>query len=199
MRPRSRLVLASSSKHRAELLRRLELDFEVADPEFDEREHDRLFEQLGAETFALRMARGKGESLRGAHPEAWILAADQLAVCDGKLLTKPGSADAAVEQLMSLAGRAHELITGVVLLDPATDAKHEAVDRQRLTMRSFGRAAAQRYITKFAPLECCGSYRIEDAGIQFFERIEGGDYTGIIGLPLLAVSGLLREAGLLTD
>ena len=91
----------------------------------------------------------------------------------------------------------HRLTTGVVLLHPARGECHEAVDEQRLTLRAFDRAEASAYVSRHRPLECAGSYRIEDAGIKLFERIEGHDHTGIIGLPLLAVCRLLRRVGLL--
>ena len=98
---------------------------------------------------------------------------------------------------MRMSGRVLELVTGVVLLDAVTGAAHEAVDRQRLTLRAFARAEAETYVARHQPLDCAGSFRIEDAGITLFERIESGDFTGIIGLPLLAVCRLLRGIGLL--
>ena len=98
---------------------------------------------------------------------------------------------------MRLSGRTHQLITGVCLLEAGTGRSLEALDHQELTMRQFERDEAQAYVTRHSPLDCAGSYRIEDAGIKLFERIVGGDYTGIIGLPLLAVAALLRRAQLL--
>ena len=71
------------------------------------------------------------------------------------------------------------------------------MDEQRLTMRELEREEVERYVRRHRPLECAGSYRIEDAGIKLFSRIEGQDYTGIMGLPLLAVARLLREVGVL--
>ena len=72
------------------------------------------------------------------------------------------------------------------------------VDVQRLTMRAFGESEARAYVERFSPLECVGSYRIEDAGVKLFEAISGHDQTGIVGLPLLACCRLLRLEGLLT-
>jgi septum formation protein len=95
------------------------------------------------------------------------------------------------------AGRSHELLTAVALAGPDGAPPREALDRQRLRMRAFTRAEAVRYVERHRPLDCAGGYRIEDAGITLFEQIEGDDYTGIIGLPLIAVSRLLRETGLL--
>lgn len=192
-----RLVLASTSPYRAELLGRLEVEFDVAAHRYDERAADALFETMAPEDFAARLARGKAESLTQSEPDAWILAADQIAVVDGALLTKPGTVEAAVDQLMRLSGRTHQLITGVCLLEASTGRSFEALDRQELTMRQFERDEAHAYVARHLPLDCAGSYRIEDAGIKLFERVVGGDYTGIIGLPLLAVADLLRRAHLL--
>ena len=109
----------------------------------------------------------------------------------------PGTIEGAVAQLLSLAGRTHELISAVVLLDAASGRCEVAHDRQRMTMRAIAEPEARAYAERWRPLDCCGSYRIEDAGIKLFDRIEGEDYTGIMGLPLIAVARLLRGAGLL--
>ncbi|PRP93275.1 Maf-like protein YceF [Enhygromyxa salina] len=193
------LVLASTSRWRAELLARLELPFETAAPSFDERGEDHRFAALGPQQFALHLARGKAASLAGRDDNPWILAADQLAVLDRAdgplLLHKPGTEARAVEQLMRLRGRRHRLVTAVVLTRAGVE--HHEIDEQRLTMRAFSRAEAEAYVARHRPLASAGAYHIEDAGIRLFERIEGEDYTGIIGLPLLAVCRLLRAASLL--
>jgi septum formation protein len=194
------LVLASTSRYRRELMARLEVPFVAAAPEFDERAEDRRFAELGPADFAVHLARGKAASLRRDHSDAWILGADQVAVLPGppdELLHKPGSEEQAVDQLMRLSGRTFELVTGVVLLDAATGAVRSAVDHQRLVMRPFGRPEAEAYVTRHRPLDCAGSFRIEDPGIKLFARIDSADFTGIIGLPLLAVAALLRDVGLL--
>ena len=195
------LVLASTSRYRAELQRRLDVPFETAAPRFDEEAHRHRFEELSPDAFALELARGKAESLRGDFPEAWILAADQVGVLESasgpRLLRKPGSVEAAVAQLMAMAGRAHELINGIVLAPPGGGAPQERVSRHRLFMRDFGESEARAYVERYRPLDSAGAYRIEDAGIRLFERIEGDDFTGIMGLPLLGVAQMLREASLL--
>ena len=196
------LVLASTSRSRHALLARLELPFEALTPDLDERAEDHRLADLGPHGLALHLARGKAESLRRARPDAWILAADQLAVLGDppgpyELLHKPATVDDAASQLLRLAGRTHSLVTGVVLLDARTGERREAVDHQRLTMRPFGEAEARAYAERHRPLECAGAYRIEDPGIKLFARIDGADFTGIIGLPLLAVAALLRDVGLL--
>jgi septum formation protein len=192
------LVLASTSRYRRELLARLDLPFFAAAPSFDERAEDSRFSELGAEAFALRLAHGKADSLRASHPDAWILGADQVAVGPGaELLHKPGTEDQAISQLMRLSGATFRLVTGVVLLDSVTGGARTAVDVQTLTMRPYGEAEAADYVRRYRPLDCAGSFRIEDAGIKLFARIDSADFTGIIGLPLLAVARLLREVDLL--
>ena len=194
------LVLASTSAARRALLERLEVPFVVDAPEFDEAAHGDRFEGMTDAEFALLLARGKAQSLAARHPERWIVAADQVAVLPGpprRRLDKPGREDVAIEHLVALSGRTHHLTTGVVLLHPGHGEQHEAVDEQRLTLRAYDRAEAEAYVRRHRPLECAGSYRIEDAGIKLFQRIEGQDYTGIMGLPLIAVAGLLRRVGVL--
>lgn len=195
------LVLGSSSKYRAELLRRLGAPFVQESPRVDERAFDGLFERLEPGEFALTLARAKADALARDGGDRWLLCADQVGVLEvdggAELLSKPGDEARCVDQLMRLSGRTHALVNGIVLLDEATGERHERVDRQELTMRAFGRDEAARYVRDFRPLDSAGGYRIEDAGIGLFERIRSDDHTGIIGLPLLAVAGMLREVGLL--
>jgi septum formation protein len=197
------LVLASGSRWRLELLARLEIPFEGRSSDFDERAHDHRFAELGPEGYALLLARGKAEAVARERPDAWVLGADQLALLDEAdgptLLHKPGTEANALAQLMRLRGRTHRLLTAVVLLGPKRAASsweaHE-FDQQTLTMREFDEAEARAYVERHRPIDSVGSYHIEDAGIRLFERIDG-DYTGIMGLPLLAVCRLLRRASLL--
>jgi septum formation protein len=192
------LVLASTSRYRHKLLSQLDLAFVAAAPNFDERAEDHRFAALGAEGFALYLAHAKASSLSTSHADGWILAADQIVVLPPtELLHKPETSEHAVEQLMRMSGRQILLITGVVLLDAVSGLAREAIDRHLLTLRAFGRPEAEAYVARHQPLDCAGSFRIEDAGITLFERIEGADFTSIIGLPLLAVCRLLRSVGLL--
>lgn len=195
------LVLASTSRYRAELLGRLDIPFETAAPRFDEEAHRHRFEELAPADFALELARGKAASLRDDYPHAWILAADQIGVLERgsgpQLLSKPGSVERAITQLIAMAGRAHELVNGIVLSPPGGEEPRQLVSRHRLHMRNFGEPEARAYVERHRPIDCAGAYRIEDAGIRLFERIEGEDFTGIMGLPLLGVARMLREAALL--
>ena len=193
------LLLASTSRYRRALLERLDVPFEVAAPAFDEASAEDRFAALDDGAFALMLAESKARSLAGDWPKHLVLAADQIMTTASPrtLLHKPGTRDAAVEQLMLLRGGTHALTTGVVLFEPATGRIESAVDQQRMTMRAFERAEVEAYVDRHAPLDCVGAFRVEDAGIRLFSAIEGGDVTGIIGLPLLVVCDLLRRFGVI--
>jgi septum formation protein len=191
-----KLVLASGSRYRSELLAKLDVPFDAVPADIDERAFDDRFAQMSDEELALTIARAKAQHVHAQHPDAWVLAADQIAVVDRVLLHKPGTVARAIDQLMELAGRTHTLVTGIVLHGPG-DRVLEAVDRVELRMRAFDRSEATAYVERHRPLDCCGSYRIEDAGVRLMESISGADPTSIMGLPLLRTCALLRQAGLL--
>lgn len=190
------LILASTSPYRKTLLERLRVPFITAAPPVDERA---LEAELGPEAptgaaGARHLARAKAVSLRPAFPGAHILGADQVIDLDGEILGKPGSAERAVAQLERLAGRTHHIVTAVALAAPdGTVSEH--VDTHAMTMRRLDRAALRRYVAADHPIDCAGSYKIESDGYFLFESVVGGDHTAVIGLPLLAVAGLLAAAG----
>jgi septum formation protein len=202
------LVLASTSRYRKELLARLGVAFTARAPAFDERAFDDAFATREPEAFACALAAGKAAAVAAAVARedpalrgAWVLGADQLAMLPGEppvLLHKPGTVARAVDQLMQMSGRVHWLVNGVVLHEVATGRVLQGADRVVLRMRAFDRAEATAYVERWQPLDCGGSYRIEDAGIRLFEAIEGSaDPTSITGLPLLVVARLLRAGGVL--
>jgi septum formation protein len=195
------LVLGSSSRYRAELLGRLGVPFTQESPDVDEESYDGQFPSMSAEDFALTLARAKAAALRRPDSDRWLLCADQVGVLEAGgeriLLRKPGTPERCVEQLMLLAGRTHRLVNGVVLLSEQSGTEFTAIDVQELQMRPFGRGEAEAYVAERSPLDSAGGYRIEDEGIRLFERIASSDYTGIIGLPLIATARLFRQAGLL--
>lgn len=203
-----RLVLASTSRYRHALLSRLEVPFVARAPSFDERALDPAFATTEPGAFACMLAAGKAAAVaeviardEPAFASAWVLGADQLAILPGAppvMLHKPGTHARAVDQLMQMRGRTHWLVNGVVLHEVATGTTLHGADRVELHMRDFDRDEATAYVARHAPLDCGGSYRIEDAGIRLFSAIDGSaDPTSITGLPLLLVARLLREAGLL--
>ena len=186
------LVLASTSRYRGELLARLGVPFLAAAPDCDEDAYKAR--GLSPRDLAETLALAKAESLRAAYPDAAILGGDQLASIDDAILGKPGSAAAACAQLARLAGRTHTLITATALIAPRRVLRH--TDVTHLTMRALSAAQIERYVAADQPLDCAGSYKLERLGIALFSRIESADHTAIVGLPLLAITAMLDEIGI---
>jgi len=185
------LILASTSRYRQELLGRLGVPFRALPPDCDEDAYKaRGYSPRGlAEVLAV----AKAESLRAAHPDAVILGSDQVPTIDGEVLGKPGSREGAVEQLCRLAGRTHLLITAMAIVHPGGVLRH--TDVARLTMRPLTREQIERYVAADEPVDCAGAYRLEQRGIALFSSVDAADHTAIIGLPLIALAGMLAGLG----
>lgn len=186
------LVLASTSPYRRELVQRLGVPFSASAPLCNE--DDLKASALSPRLLAQLLAREKALSIAAENRDAFVLGSDQLVELDGKVLGKPGSAEAAVAQLGQLSGRSHRLITAFSLVTPE-GALDEHIDVHTLSMRPLSRDELTRYVARDQPYDCAGSYKIERQGIALFERIEGEDFTAIMGLPLIALSERLRRYG----
>jgi septum formation protein len=148
---------------------------------------------LGAAGLARLLATEKVNSLISQHPLDTIIGGDQVVDLDGMILGKPTTVHAAIDQLIELSGRSHRLATAVAVWDEGRLNTH--VDITTLTMRTLELSAIRRYVEADQPLDCAGSYKLESRGIALFERIETADYTAIIGLPLMALTSMLRGVG----
>lgn len=194
-----RLVLASTSAARRALLAAAGLQFEVVPAPVDEDAIKRAAHAASTtpEDTALMLARTKAMRVSGRHPDAVVIGADQLLVCDGEWFDKPVDRDSARNQLLRLRGRPHILATAVTCVGNGTGLWHH-VAQPRLSMRSFSEAVLDGYLASEAEhvIGCVGAYRIEAAGLQLFDAIEG-DYFSILGLPLLPLLGFLRQHGVL--
>lgn len=186
------VVLASTSRYRAELLRRLLDDFAQSAPGTDE---TALPDELPAAR-ALRLAVTKASAVAGKHPQALVIGSDQVAELDGRPLDKPGTAERAHAQLTRCSGRTVQFHTAVCLLDAQRATQRTHVDCTRVVFRPLSPAEIARYIEREQPLDCAGSFKCEGLGISLFERIESEDPTALVGLPLIALAHLLREGGL---
>lgn len=186
------LILASTSPYRKVLLDRLGLPFIQASPKCDERILKEHF-QLGSAGLARTLATEKASSLISEFPLETIIGADQVVDLDGKILEKPETIEKAIDQLIELSGRSHRLATAVAVWDEGRLNTH--VDITTLTMRALELSAIKRYVEADQPLDCAGSYKLESRGISLFDRIETADYTAIIGLPLMALTSMLRGIG----
>jgi septum formation protein len=188
------LVLASSSVYRRQLLARLGVACTAVAPSCDEDAIKEAHVGLAHAELASELARAKAASVEAQWQDAHILGSDQLVEVEGEILGKPGTPKRAVAQLTQLAGKAHRLITAYALLCPDGSVL-EHLDVHVLHMRALPRATLERYVSADEPLDCAGSYKIEARGIALFERIEGADFTAIMGLPLVALTTALRAQG----
>jgi septum formation protein len=185
------LVLASTSPYRRALLERLGLPFRMRAPNVDE---DALKVAVGdPRALAERLALAKATSLCQAEPRATLIGSDQVAACEGRTFGKPETESRAVEMLCGMAGKSHQLITGVAVWHDGIVLSH--TDITTLTMRPLARAEIERYVAADRPLDCAGAYKLEARGITLFERIESADHTAITGLPLMALTTILRQLG----
>jgi septum formation protein len=187
-----RLVLASTSRYRKELLGRLGLHFETVSPNVEETPLER---ESPAET-ALRLATLKARSAQPGFPDALIIGSDQVAAAAGRRLDKPGDHANAVKQLTALSGRSAEFHTAIALLDARSGALQSRVVPCRVQFRALELARIERYLEREQPFDCAGSAKAEGLGISLIERIETDDPTALIGLPLIALCEMLERAGL---
>jgi septum formation protein len=186
------LILASTSPYRRELLARLQLHFDVHAPQVDEAPR-------AGESFlqtAVRLAREKALAIAQSQPNAIVIGADQVASCEAQRLDKPGTAERALAQLQLQRGKTSEFITAVCVAAKAGQMVKEACVATRVRFRSAAElpdGLLRRYIALENPLDCAGAAKSEGLGIALMESIEGPDPTALVGLPLIALTDLLKS------
>lgn len=186
----TRLVLASSSPRRAELLARIGVFPTVRAVDIDESQ--RPGEDPG--DLVLRLASEKATASAGLGTgDEVVLAADTIVVLDGRVMTKPATRADALRMLSALSGRTHEVMTGVAVRRAA--ALHALRVTTRVSFRTLGEDEIAWYVATGEPDGKAGGYALQGAGGALVDHIEGSD-TNVIGLPLAATVSLLREAGL---
>lgn len=186
------LILASTSPYRAEQLQRLGLKFEQRDPQIDES----ILKAAGfsPENLAEILALEKAKQVFQQNPEAIVIGGDQLVSFEGTTLGKPGTQERALEQLLSMQGKTHTLITAIAVLGPDFIETH--INQTKLKMRQLDKGAIERYLQFDQPFNCAGSYKLESRGITLFEEIQSTDHSAITGIPLIALTSLLIKAGI---
>lgn len=191
-----RLILASGSKYRRELLSRLRIPFDVASPDIDE--SPRAGEP--PERTALRLAQEKASAIASRNPGALVIGSDQVATLDGAQIGKPGSHENALAQLQKMRGRKVVFHTALCLWDArpadAQNATQCANVQTFVSFRDLPDAELDAYLRIEQPYDCAGSAKNEGLGIAIIEKIESDDPTALTGLPLIALCTMLRNAGL---
>lgn len=185
------LVLASTSPYRRELLARLGLPFEVANPQTDE---SPLPEEPPS-AMALRLSEAKARAVAAEYPNALVIGSDQVAELNGRIFGKPGSHERAVAQLKELSGRTVNFFTGLCLLDTRTGQAEVRGVPTLVGFRELTDFEIESYLRREPAYNCAGSAKSEGLGIALLDRIEGTDPNALVGLPLIALCDLLRRHG----
>jgi septum formation protein len=183
-----KIVLASTSPFRRELLSRLGLPFEIADPAVDEA-------SMSGETpeaTALRLSEEKARAVASRFPDALIIGSDQVACLDGQIFGKPGNHEKAVRQLQTMRGRSVNFFTGLCLFNTRTGVAHVRGVPTLVSFRDLSDAEIENYLRKEQPYNCAGSAKSEGLGIAVIARMEGEDPNALIGLPLIALCDLFK-------
>lgn len=183
------LILASSSVYRRHLLERLRIPFEIISPEVDETP------LTGESTLelALRLAKLKAAAVAQQCPDAWVIGSDQVADLCGAAIGKPGNFERAMAQLQLMRGQTVTFHTALCLMKGDTQTTLSVPTE--VTFRKLSDALLESYLLAEEPYDCAGSAKSEGLGISLLEAIKSDDPTALIGLPLIALTSLLREAG----
>lgn len=186
------LILASSSRYRQQLLARLGQPFRAIAPDVDEQpEPGESPEQLSA-----RLGLLKARTVAQAHPEALVIGSDQVADLNGQILGKPGTHERAAAQLRACAGQQVLFHTSLALVGQKQGLMLQDLVQYRVQFRPLSDAAIDNYLRRDEPWDCAGSFRWESLGIALFSAMEGSDPTALEGLPLIALTRLLGQAGI---
>lgn len=186
-----RLVLASTSPYRRELLEKLGLPFEIVAPGVTE---DRS-EGESPDTLALRLATEKALAVVGQLANGLVIGSDQVAVLDDEPLGKPRTRENAICQLRRASGRAMQFYTALCVADAATGITKIDLDVCTVVFRTLAEEQIARYVDREQPLDCAGAFKSEKLGIALIERIEGDDPNSLVGLPLIRLIRLLEIFG----
>lgn len=183
-----RVVLASASPRRRELLRLAGIPHDVRPAHIDET----LLEGETPVGYAARVARAKADAVRAREPDALVIAADTIVVIDGEILGKPADAGAAAAMLRKLSGRAHTVHTALAV--GFGDRTEEAVESVEVTFRALTEGEIAAYVATGEPMDKAGSYGIQGYGATIVERVDG-DYFSVMGLGLRRLVDLLARVG----
>lgn len=185
-----RLVLASSSRYRSELLARLRIPFATAAPNVDE---SPLLNETAQQTSA-RLSLTKAQAIATLYPDALIIGSDQIALLDNQQLGKPLSHSNAVKQLRAMSSKKVSFYTALTLLNTRSQTTQTEVAVNHVHYRELSDAQIESYLLAEKPYDCAGSCKTEGLGIALIGRMEGDDPNALTGLPLiLLVSMLLKE------
>jgi len=184
-----KLVLASTSPFRKQLLEKLHIDFSTANPQVNE-------DELPGETaiqLVERLAIAKAKAVTSDFPDALIIGSDQVCLNNGQILGKPGNFDNAFKQLKAASGQHVTFYTGLALVNSVTGEVQSLVEPYDVYFRKLSDEMITNYLHKEEPYNCAGSFKSEGFGISLFSRFEGKDPNSLIGLPLISLIEMLEK------
>ncbi|MBM2802702.1 MAG: maf [Deltaproteobacteria bacterium] len=187
-----RLILASTSPRRREILALLGLPFDIIAPPFEER----VTPHLSIEDEVLDFAFGKAESVARNYPDALVIGSDTMISLAGEKMGKPRDRDDARRMLGALSGKTHEIFTAVALLDRAGGRELRIVERVLVDMRQFIEREIDNYLDCNESLDKAGAYSIQGRGETLIDSIRG-DYLAAVGMPLRPIANYLASRGIL--
>ncbi len=186
-----RLILASTSPFRREILQKLGLPFDATAPHTDET----MLDGESPEDLVSRLAQSKARAVADDWPDALIIGSDQVACVDGEILGKPGNRQNAVKQLLQAAGKTVTFYTGLCLLNSGNQQVQTSCELFRVHFRQLNELQIGRYLDHEQPFNCAGSFKSEGMGITLFSKLEGDDPNTLIGLPLIRLVEMLGNEG----
>jgi len=190
--PIKTLILASSSSYRRELLQKLTLDFISLSPNIDET----ALANETPEALVSRLALEKAKAIAKDNPNALIIGSDQVAVLGKEILTKPHTHERAHKQLSIASGKRVTFLTSLCLYNSESDQYQLKVVTYSVDFLVLSEEQIEHYLRKEQPYDCAGSFKSEGLGITLFARISGEDPNSLIGLPLIALTSMLRNEGI---
>jgi septum formation protein len=185
------IILASSSPRRKELLEKIGIKFMVDPSDYPED----LNSDLSPEDLAKSLSSGKARDVAKKYPDAIIIAADTFGVLKGKILGKPHTAAEAEAMLRSMSGKSHRVITGLTVIDSASQNSITRTVETRVYIKKLSSEEISNYVKTGEPLDKAGAYAIQGLGSIIVEKIVG-DYYNVVGLPLNALVESLKDLGL---
>lgn len=186
------IILGSSSRYRRQLLEKLNISFVSAAPHVDEA----ALPGEAPENLVRRLAVSKAQALRPHYPQHLIIGSDQIAVLGGQILGKPGSHEAARQQLQQASGRTVLFHTGLALLNSETQHVQYCCPVYEVKFRCLTAEQIEAYLLLEQPYDCAGSFKSEGLGIALFDHIRGDDPNTLVGLPLIELTRMLNNEGI---
>lgn len=186
------VILASTSRYRAELLQRLRIEFRQIAPDCDETP----LPQEKASELVQRLAAGKAKSIAVQNTYDLVIGSDQVASCNGAIIGKPGSHETAIEQLRSLSGQTVSFLTGLCVMHEQSQKTLQCLVTTDVSFKTLSPDQIERYLSADKPYDCAASFRSEGFGSTIVENISSDDPTAIIGLPVIKVAEFLDQLGL---